>query len=42
MPMRKNYVHIRKDNGVVDKSGAYRVLREKTNLKECYGLEDHM
>ena len=36
--MRKNYVHIRKDNGVVDKSGAYRVLREKTNLKECYGL----
>lgn len=38
MPMRKNYVHIRKDNGVVDKSGAYRVLREKTNLKECYGL----
>lgn len=38
MPMRRNYIHIRNDNGVVDKGYVYHVLREKTNLKECYGL----
>ncbi len=26
------------DNGVADKGYVYHVLREKTNLKECYGL----
>ena len=36
--MRKNYTHIRSDNGVADKGYVYHVLREKTNLKECYGL----
>ena len=36
--MRKNYTHIRSDNGVADKGYVYRVLREKANLKECYGL----
>lgn len=38
MPMRRNYTHIRNDNGVEDKGYVYHVLREKTNLKECYGL----
>lgn len=38
MPMRKNYGHVRSDNGVLDKGYMYHVLREQTNLKECYGL----
>ena len=38
MPMRKNYGHMRSDNGVLDKGYMYHVLREQTNLKECYGL----
>ena len=38
MPMRKNYVRTRKDNGVAEKTYAYKVLREKSRLKECYGL----
>lgn len=38
IPMRRNYGHIRNDNGVVDKGYVYHVLREKSNLKECYGL----
>lgn len=36
--MQKNYRYIRSDNGVVDKSYMYHVLREHTRLKECYGL----
>lgn len=39
MPMRKNYGHVRSDNGVLDKGYMYHVLREQTNLKECYGLQ---
>lgn len=38
MPMRRNYGHVRSDNGVIDKGYMYHVLREQTNLKECYGL----
>lgn len=38
MPMRRNYGHIRTDNGVIDKGYVYHVLREQTELKECYGL----
>ena len=38
IPMRKNYGHVRSDNGVIDKGYVYHVLREKTTLKECYGL----
>lgn len=38
MPMRKNYRHVRSDNGVIDKGYMYHVLREQTELKECYGL----
>lgn len=38
MPMRRNYGHVRADNGVIDKGYMYHVLREQTNLKECYGL----
>ena len=38
MPMRRNYGHIRTDNGVIDKGYVYHVLREQTSLKECYGL----
>lgn len=36
--MRKNYGHVRSDNGVLDKGYMYHVLREQTELKECYGL----
>ena len=36
MPMRKNYVRTRKDNGVAEKTYAYKVLREKSRLKECF------
>ena len=38
IPMRRNYGHIRTDNGVIDKGYMYHVLREQTKLKECYGL----
>ena len=38
MPMRRNYGHVRSNNGVIDKGYVYHVLREQTNLKECYGL----
>ena len=38
IPMRKNYGHVRSDNGVLDKGYMYHVLREQTELKECYGL----
>lgn len=38
IPMRRNYGHVRKDNGVIDKGYVYHVLREQSNLKECYGL----
>lgn len=38
MPMRRNYGHVRSDNGVIDKGYMYHVLREQTSLKECYGL----
>lgn len=38
MPMRRNYGHIRTDNGVIDKGYVYHVLRKQTSLKECYGL----
>ena len=38
MPMRRNYGHVRKDNGIIDKGYVYHVLREQSNLKECYGL----
>lgn len=38
IPMRVDYRHIRNDNGVVDKGYVYVVLRDRTNLKECYGL----
>lgn len=34
----QNYVRTRKDNGVAEKTYAYKVLREKSRLKECYGL----
>jgi len=37
-PMRKTYNYVRSDNGVLDKSYRYSVLRTKSNLKECYGL----
>lgn len=33
MPMRRNYGHVRSDNGVIDKGYMYHVLREQTNLK---------
>ena len=38
MPMRRNYGHVRSNNGVIDKGYVYHVLREQTSLKECYGL----
>lgn len=38
IPMRKNYGHVRSNNGVLDKGYMYHVLREQTELKECYGL----
>ena len=36
MPTRKNYVHRIYSNGTPDKSSTIWVLRNKTNLKECY------
>lgn len=36
MPTRKNYVHRVYSNGTPDKSCTIWVLRNKTNLKECY------
>ncbi len=36
MPTRKNYIHRVYSNGTPDKSCTIRVLRNKTNLKECY------
>lgn len=38
IPMRRDYTYVRKDSGVIDRGRKYHVLREKTNLKECYGL----
>ena len=35
-PTRDNLEYVRKDNGVIDKSRKYKVLRERTNLKEVY------
>jgi hypothetical protein len=36
MPTRKKQEYVRNDNGVIDKSHKYIMLREKSNLKECY------
>lgn len=36
MPTRRNYVHRIYANGTPDKSSTIRVLRNYTNLKECY------
>jgi group II intron reverse transcriptase/maturase len=36
MPTRLKREYVRSDNGVVDKSQKYILLREKSNLKECY------
>jgi group II intron reverse transcriptase/maturase len=36
MPTRNKREYVRSDNGVVDKSQKYEMLREKSNLKECY------
>lgn len=36
--MKKNYRYVRNDNGVTDNSQAYKILREKSRLKECYLL----
>ncbi len=38
MKMKNNYRYIRSDNGVIDNGQAYLILREKSNLKECYLL----
>jgi hypothetical protein len=36
MPTRNCREYVRSDNGVIDKSQKYEMLREKSNLKECY------
>jgi group II intron reverse transcriptase/maturase len=36
MPTRNCREYVRSDNGVVDKSQKYEMLREKSSLKECY------
>jgi len=36
MPTQKKREYVRNDNGVVDKGQKYEMLREKSNLKECY------
>lgn len=38
IPTRRDYTYVRKDNGVIDRGRKYHALREKSNLKECYGL----
>ena len=39
IPMRKNYGHVRSDNGVIDKGYVYHVLREKTKTIFVYSAE---
>jgi hypothetical protein len=36
MPTRLKREYVRSNNGVVDKAQKYEMLREKSNLKECY------
>ena len=36
MPTRKNREYARSDNGVIDKSQKYEMLRKGSALKECY------
>ena len=36
MPTRKNREYVRSDNGVIDKSQKYEMLRKGSALKECY------
>ncbi len=36
IPTRVCREYVRSDNGVVDKNQKYKMLREKSNLKECY------
>ena len=36
MPTRNKGEFVRNDNGVTDKAQKYKMLREKSNLKECY------
>lgn len=36
MPTKRNYIHRIYKNGIPDKSNAFRILRNYTNLKECY------
>ena len=36
MPTRKNREYARSDNGVIDKSQKYEMLRKGSSLKECY------
>lgn len=38
LPMKNNYQYKRSDNGVIDKGYGYSVLRDKSSLKECYGV----
>jgi group II intron reverse transcriptase/maturase len=38
LKMRNNYRYVRSDNGVTDNSQAYKTLRDKSKLKECYLL----
>ena len=36
IPTRKKREYVRSDNGVIDKNQKYKMLREKSSLKECY------